>query len=66
MTAVKCTAYAQPCTAPGQEGVAGNVPDIQFLVEQGVVYLTNILGYSIPYLRGEYLSCLMVGVGEQE
>ena len=35
-------------------------------VEQGVVYLTNILGYSIPYLRGEWLSCLMVGVGEQE
>ena len=28
--------------------------------------LTNILGYSIPYLRGECLSCLMVGAEEQE
>ena len=28
--------------------------------------LANILGYSIPYLRGEWLSCLMVGVREQE
>ena len=27
---------------------------------------TNILGYSIPYLRDEWLRCLMMGVEEQE